>query len=1054
MNTKARSMKPAPKRALALLLALVLALGLLTVAAPRAKAEEPDWPTITEFSVPGGYLYNKKMSAATMCCTVDSIRVVDFLEPDTTTFSNDNQFPSTVLGEVRITVKDPQGYAGGATGAPTGEAADYPDLLRVNYNTFAITWSGIDGYTDKSANLIARWDANEYRYQGAYTSDCIYIQNDATGEYFAYRVVVIPKEENAGGQHAPAVNKGVTNPATVIISPGSAWSLDLSTIFSDADGDALTYTVKVGDAQPVAAEENFSYTPTERQTNFEFIASDGTDTSVPYQVSLFRNTKPNRKAGLSESTYKTATVGETWTFDLSEIYEDADGDELTYSVRVGYSGTSEPTSAVYSYTPTEAGQISFYFSASDGLQSGGTYTVNLTVSNPNQAPRLKEGVPATAAATVAVGQAWTVDLSTVFEDPDGDRLYYKVKVNDADAVSASRNYSYTPETAGDTTLVFTAVDDKGLESTATYTVTLTADASLHEITASTNDFYQWNGYTANAMGTLTVKVNGSDAVAAAAGDTVTVTAIPQSILEGYAGAGSYQAAFAGWTATGIELTQQQAQSAELTFTMPDQAVTLTAAFVKTGSSVTLTANDFTAGEAGLDIGYGGNNSANYTFDVNTSQHVRDSVTDIIPDGKSVYAFCSIFNTAYYLARWEVVNTTTNEQVNVTLENPQYDPNYEYYRCSFVVDGTSSYTITAIIEAKDYGEVNVTVNNSAMGTATAQVGTAAAATSLMTVTEGQTVNLTATPATGYVFTGWTATYGNTAVEITNENQATASFVMPATNHAAVNVTATFAKDPQYASHDCDLIDLALYDGADEVDYSIEQDGNALTLTLDEGVNGYYLKDWTLVLELSDYASATVNSVPWPAAGQAVGTAIALNEAATIVVTAEDGTTTATYTLTVVGTSTAPAEIDLVATGKVTDNTGTTTPASVQATATGSTATITVTCAKACTVVAYDSTTLQYTRLTAVGSGNEYTFTSTYVDGTTTFIVAVKGDADKDGDIDANDLSLFVSASNGDYTHSSYENGVMALFTDANGDGTINANDLSVLVNYSNGVGLNW
>ena len=100
---------------------------------------------------------------------------------------------------------------------------------------------------------------------------------------------------------------------------------------------------------------------------------------------------------------------------------------------------------------------------------------------------------------------------------------------------------------------------------------------------------------------------------------------------------------------------------------------------------------------------------------------------------------------------------------------------------FTVDGTSDYEIKAIFKAKDHGNVNVTVNDESMGTATAQIGAGEAATSINDVVEGTEVKLQAQPNLGYVFQGWSATYGsdNTQVVIANSTAAQTTFVMPAT-----------------------------------------------------------------------------------------------------------------------------------------------------------------------------------------------------------------------------------------------------------------------------------
>jgi len=95
----------------------------------------------------------------------------------------------------------------------------------------------------------------------------------------------------------------------------------------------------------------------------------------------------------------------------------------------------------------------------------------LTVEPENTAPALKTGVDATATASINLGEAYTRDLSEIFEDADGDQLTYTVSVDGADAVSAEANYSYTSSETGTYTLVFKANDGKA--DSEIYTVTLT-----------------------------------------------------------------------------------------------------------------------------------------------------------------------------------------------------------------------------------------------------------------------------------------------------------------------------------------------------------------------------------------------------------------------------------------------------------------------------------------------------------------------------------------------------------------------------------------------------
>ena len=122
----------------------------------------------------------------------------------------------------------------------------------------------------------------------------------------------------------------------------------------------------------------------------------------------------------------------------------------------------------------------------NGILTAGTWT--LTVSfNKDDASRggddlayisgltIADTAPAAATegteATVTLHEAYTLDLTTVFSDFDGDSLTYMVSVNGADPVAADAAYSYAGDRVGTDTLVFTAND--GEKTSAPYTVTLT-----------------------------------------------------------------------------------------------------------------------------------------------------------------------------------------------------------------------------------------------------------------------------------------------------------------------------------------------------------------------------------------------------------------------------------------------------------------------------------------------------------------------------------------------------------------------------------------------------
>jgi phage tail protein X len=183
----------------------------------------------------------------------------------------------------------------------------------------------------------------------------------------------------------PVRQAGVGATAESVVTVNTPYTLDLATIFDDADGDGLTYEVSINGATAVAATENYTYSQaTAGIVTLVFTANDGTAASTDtYTVELTVNILPARQAGVGATVEAVVTVNTLYTLDLATIFEDEDGDGLTYEVSVN--GASAVAAAGnYTYMPTMAGTITLGFTANDGFaDSTDSYTVTITVSQPN-----------------------------------------------------------------------------------------------------------------------------------------------------------------------------------------------------------------------------------------------------------------------------------------------------------------------------------------------------------------------------------------------------------------------------------------------------------------------------------------------------------------------------------------------------------------------------------------------------------------------------------------------------------------------------------------------
>ena len=212
---------------------------------------------------------------------------------------------------------------------------------------------------------------------------------------------------------------------------------------------------------------------------------DGLSANQTFAVTVASpNRAPRAVGSIPDQTLTEG--GSARTLDVSENFEDPDGDTLSYRVsssrstvvRVSVSGSR------ISLTPVAAGTATVTVTATDpdGLTANQTFAV--TVASPNRAPRAVGSIP--DQTLTEGGSARTLDVSENFEDPDGDTLSYRASSNRTSVVRVSVSGSevtLTPVAAGTATVTVTATDPGGQSATQRLDVTVSEDSG-----ATTNTF--------------------------------------------------------------------------------------------------------------------------------------------------------------------------------------------------------------------------------------------------------------------------------------------------------------------------------------------------------------------------------------------------------------------------------------------------------------------------------------------------------------------------------------------------------------------------------------
>lgn len=435
-----------------------------------------------------------------------------------------------------------------------GSLISHPQSIGLNY------FVSIDGGEYKQVTL----SSNKYTYAptkaGTHTllfkaSTAKTLDEGKTSGVYTWTVTATGADID---NHAPVVKNPTEGPGQLGTAYGVMyWRPDLASIFSDPDGNTLTYSYSIDGS-------DFSeYYPTVG-IHADYLKPDGTHTVTiratdPYgeyaefTVTIEKSTNhlPTKKAdapgklsvfvpvGLtykvdanlyyedvdakdqgklrflnncfqSAGSYTASTVGDTKTetaYGADSVDRSVDGIEITYTaigidkedtaatgvaytidpaalglnipgnykVRVssGTTGGAEQSfDGTFTVTPEEAAVYTIHIYGDKSAATADNYVVQLTVEKPNTPPTLAEGVKTSVSANAYETVAYTVDLSTIFADEDGDTLAYYVSVNDGEFEAADAKYSYTPATTENSVkLIFKANDGK-VDSSDTYTVSL------------------------------------------------------------------------------------------------------------------------------------------------------------------------------------------------------------------------------------------------------------------------------------------------------------------------------------------------------------------------------------------------------------------------------------------------------------------------------------------------------------------------------------------------------------------------------------------------------